>query len=247
MVFIRLAISMALLVASAPVAGRADEIRFVTETYPPFNYLENGRISGSSVDQIRLIMKEVNIPYAIEIMPWARAIALAEMEREFCVFTAVHNAERDRRFKWVQPLMRSRTLLIRAMGSKATPATLEEAKAYTIGTQRGDFTHDILKNNKFPKIDLATDLELSMKKLMSGRIDLMPLSEKYYDKLKRDGASIESVLTLDESIYAIACNLAIPDETIARMQKSLDTLIADGTQHRIFRLYGVADDGRAPD
>ena len=232
-------LGLALAMTFAPFSASAETLRLVTETYPPLNYLENGQIKGSSMDQIALIMKEANIPYSVEIMPWARALALAEIEPYFCVFTAVRNAEREARFKWVGPLMKSRTMLIRKQGAKVAPTTLDQAKAYIIGTQRGDFTHDILKANNFPKIDLATDLDLSLKKLMSGRTDLMPVSEKYYERLKRDGAQIETVLTLAQSAYAIACNPSVSDSTIASMQQELDKLIADGTQQRIFSTYGV--------
>lgn len=223
----------------------AAEIRFVTENYPPFNYLEQGEITGTSAAQIRTLMRDANISYTMEIMPWARALALAEIETDFCVFTAVHNAERDGKFKWIEPLARSRTLLIRRRGSSVAPKTLEEAKAFTIGTQRGDFTDDLLRKNNFPKVDLATDLNLGLKKLMSGRIDLIPISEKYYERLKRDGVAVESVLTLDDSTYAIACNRNVPDTVIGRMQQALDKLIADGTQRRLLESYGVSMDDSA--
>ncbi|MCD2176362.1 substrate-binding periplasmic protein [Rhizobium sp. C1] len=222
--------------------ARAENIRFVTETYPPFNYLENGQVRGASADQIKLIMKEVDIPFSIEVMPWARAISEAETGNGVCLFTAVHNPERDHRFKWVEPLLRSRTILIHKTGSKAAPKTLDEAKSYIVGTQRGDFTEDLLTENKFPKVDLATDLVLTFKKLMSGRIDLMPMSEKYYDQLKRDGADIESVITLSESTYSIACNRNTKDSMILRLQQVLNNLIAEGTQRRILDTYGVASD-----
>lgn len=232
-------LSLAFAVALSPLSASAETLRLVTESYPPLNYLENGQIRGSSMDQIKLVMKNANISYSVEIMPWARAMALAEMEADFCVFTAVHDAERDQKFKWIEPLLKSRTVLVRKQGANVNATTLDEAKAYIVGTQRGDFTHNVLKRNNFPKIDLATDLELSLKKLMSGRIDLMPVSEKYYDKLKRDGTEIESVLTLAQSTYAIACNRSVPDDTIARMQHELEKLIADGTQQRIYGAYGV--------
>lgn len=238
-------IGLALAMTFASQSASAGSLRLVTETYQPLNYLENGKLKGVSMDQVRLIMKDADIPYSVELMPWARALALAEIEADFCVFTAVHDTDRERKFKWVEPLLKSRTVLIRKRDANVMPTTLEEAKAYTIGTQRGDFTHDFLKRNNFPKIDLATDLDLSLKKLMSGRIDLMPMSEKYYEKLKRDGASIESVMTLSESTYAIACNPSVSDSTIASMQQALNKLIADGTQRQIYDAYGIDAGGSA--
>lgn len=238
----RLAFLVALLPALAAQTSQAAPIKFVTETYPPFNYLENGAITGSSVEQVKCIMEGTGIDYDIEIMPWARGLALATREPHYCIFTTVHNDERDKLFKWVEPLLKSKTILIRRAHSPVHASTLEEAKAYIVGTQRDDFTQNILQDNHFPKIDLAADLNLTMKKLLSGRIDLMPISDKYYDKLKRDGAPIEGVLTLAESVYSIACNPSVDDADIQRMQDNLNRLIADGTQDKIFAAYGLAKD-----
>jgi polar amino acid transport system substrate-binding protein len=231
----------AICLLSALVVGtaRAETIHFVTESYPPFSFREGDQLKGTSIDMVNMIARESGIEYSIDLMPWARALGLATMEQGYCVFTTAHNAERDQKFKWVEPLAQSRTLLIRRAGGMVKPKTIEEAKAYRVGTQRDDFTQDILQDNHFPKIDLATDLDLTMKKLMNDRIDLMPISEKYYEKLRREGVAVESVLILAESTYSIACNKSIPDTVISRMQTQLDRLIADGTRDRLFKQYGL--------
>jgi polar amino acid transport system substrate-binding protein len=236
------AAAAALVTLNMPGALRAADIYFVTEAYPPFSFVDQQVLKGSSVDQVKLIMKDSGVSYSIKVMPWARALALATTQEDYCVFSTVHNEERNGKFKWVEPLLKSRTLLIRKTGSYAEPKTLDEAKAFIVGTQRDDFTQDILQDNHFPKIDIATDLGLTMKKLMSGRIDLMPISDKYYEKLKREGASIEAVLTLAESTYSIACNKSVPDTAINLMQQGLDRIIADGTQDRLFEAYGLSKD-----
>lgn len=232
---------VALTLATLLLAGaaQAESLKLVTEEYPPFSFRENGAIKGISVDQLTRIMKETGTQYSIELMPWARAIGLAEVERATCVFTTVHNEARNARFKWVEPLNKGRTLLVRKAGAPIEPKSIDEAKAFTIGTQRGDFTADILAKDGFQRVDLAASLDLTMKKLMSGRIDLMPLSEQYFLKLKHAGAALERVLTLAESTYSLACNIHVPDALIARLQESLDRLIADGTQARIFEQYGL--------
>ncbi|ODR92745.1 substrate-binding periplasmic protein [Sinorhizobium alkalisoli] len=231
-----------LLAALLPFQAQAAELKMVTESYPPFNFREGDTYKGASVEQVRLLMEDAGIDHTMEMMPWARALFLAENHEMHCVFTTVHNQERDRRFKWVEPLLTSRTVLIRKSGSTANPKSLEEAKAFRVGTQRDDFTQTILEQNGFPRIDLAADLQLTLKKLMTGRIDLMPISEKYYVSLRRDGQPIEATLILAEDIYSIACNPSVPDELIGRMQKSLDKIIADGTQQRLFEKYGLASD-----
>jgi polar amino acid transport system substrate-binding protein len=217
----------------------ADPLKLVTEEYPPYSFRDGAILKGTSIDQVNLLMKDAGLDHTVEIMPWARALALAERQPDHCVFTAAHNAERDPNFKWVEPLLAGRTLLIRKAGASVNPQNLDEARQFLVGATRNDFTADILKAKDFKRVDLATDFNLTLKKLTVGRIDLMPIAEDYYVKLRRDGAEIEKVLVLSEQIYSIACNKAVPDEQITKMQKSLDKLIADGSQAALFKKYGL--------
>lgn len=222
----------------------AEPLRLVTEDYPPYAYRENGILTGSSIEQVALMMKATGQDHTVEMMPWARALALAEKQPMHCVFTTAHNAERDPHFKWVEPLLSGRTLLIRKAGSPVNPVSLEEATAFLAGATRDDFTADILKAKGFEKIDLATDFNLSLKKLTLGRIDLMPISEDYYYKLRKEGVAIERVLVLSEQVFSLACNKSVPDAEIKKMQAALDGLIADGTQASLFRKYGLDFDSQ---
>jgi polar amino acid transport system substrate-binding protein len=217
----------------------ADPLKLVTEEYPPYSFRDGAILKGTSIDQVNLLMKDAGLDHTVEIMPWARALALAERQPDHCVFTAAHNAERDPNFKWVEPLLAGRTLLIRKSGASVNPQNLDEARQFLVGATRNDFTADILKAKDFKRVDLATDFNLTLKKLTVGRIDLMPIAEDYYVKLRRDGAEIEKVLVLSEQIYSIACNKAVPDEQITKMQKSLDKLIADCSQAALFKKYGL--------
>jgi|EndMetStandDraft_4_1072995.scaffolds.fasta_scaffold223503_2 polar amino acid transport system substrate-binding protein len=217
----------------------AEPLKLVTEDYPPYSFRDGAILKGSSIDQVNLLMEDAGLNHTVEIMPWARALALAEKQPDYCVFTTTHNAERDPNFKWVEPLLAGRTLLIRKTGAAVNPQNLDDAKQFLVGATRDDFTADILRAKDFKRVDLATDFNLNLKKLMLGRIDLMPIAEDYYVKLRRDGTEIEKVLVLSEQIYSVACNKAVPEETITKMQKSLDKLISDGTQAALFKKYGL--------
>lgn len=218
-------------------AACAETIHFTTEDYPPYNFREGGEYRGVGYEQTVSLMKDVKADYTIEMMPWARALQLAESEKTHCVFTTAHIAERDKRFKWVEPLAIDRNVMIANKASGIKPRSIEEARQYVVGTQRNDYTQDLLERNAFPKIDLATDLKLTFKKLMSGRIDLMPISEKYYEDLKAEGNAIEALFILSEQKFSIACNIDFPDALLVEMQAGLDKLIADGRQKAIFEKY----------
>jgi polar amino acid transport system substrate-binding protein len=230
-----LSLFTSLLVASA---AQTQTIAFTTEEYPPFTYRENGEISGAMVDQVRQIMAGLG-PYTIEMMPWARAYAQAKTTPMSCVFATAHTPERDQAFKWVQPLVIGHSYLIKHKGSPVVATTLEEAKQYSVGTWREDYTETLLHKLEFPKIDVANNMPATLKKLMNDRIELMPISALYYDRLIKEGQPVERVLTLSEQTTGIACQKDFPEDLRQKMQAALDGLIADGTQKKIFLQYGM--------
>lgn len=227
---------LAMIMAASPLA--AQPVTFTTETYPPFVMVEKGKIVGSGPEITARMMENAGLEYRLEVMPWARAIALAEVTEMTCVFAAARTPERENKFKWVdEPLRTMRNYLVRLKGSNIRAKTLEDTKRFTVGTHRGDFTETLLKQNGFKQIDLAPDFKTSVNKLLLGRIDLMPMSEEALNNLQEDGRPIESVVLLSESHLAYACNKTMPDEIIKRMSTSLAQLTANGEKDAIFKTW----------
>ncbi|MBB3315828.1 polar amino acid transport system substrate-binding protein [Rhizobium sp. BK181] len=217
----------------------AASVTLATEEYPPFSYRDGKAIKGASVEQVDKLMKDAGIDYKIEMMPWARAYNLAQTTPLSCVFTTAHNAKRDPMFRWVEPLLVDRNILITRSGSGVVARDLEEARKYTIGTQREDYTETTLKENGFTKLDVATDFNATLRKLLNGRIDMMPISEIYFAKLKAE-QPLDKVTVLSSQQMGIACEKNFPSDLLTKMQAALDRLIADGTQKTIFIKYGLS-------
>ena len=217
--------------------SNAAEITLTTEDYKPYNFMEGDKITGIGADQVFELMKRADVPYKAEMMQWSRAIGLAEKDPNTCVFTASHSAERDARFAWVEPLFVDRTLLIRKAGSNIAPASVDEAKAFRIGTQAKDYTEELLKTAGFPNIDPANNLEQTLKKLDAGRVDLVTVSGSYFDSLKKAGAPVEEAFVLNETTLSMACNLGTDTAALDKMRGALKSMIDDGTQAAIVAKY----------
>ncbi len=220
-------------------SAHAETVHFTTEDYPPFNYRDGKTPVGATVEQVQKVMADIGVDYTIDVMPWARAYSQALTEPLTCVFATAHSEERDKLFTWVQPLFIDRNVLIKHNGSKVAATTIDEARKYLVGTWREDYTETILRRNNFPRIDVGSDFKATLKKLMSDRIDLMPISEFYFDKLKKEGHAVQKVTILSQQAMGIACQKDFPSDLQNRMQTALDALMADGTQKRIFLKYGL--------
>jgi len=225
-----------LFLTARPLAAE-EVLHLTTEQYAPFNFQSGGDIAGLGADQVKEIMRRSGIRYDMELLPWSRAIGLAREKPMTCVFTTAHTVDRDSQFKWVEPLLVERTLLIRAAGSGVEPADVAAATAYRTGTQTGDYTVELLRNAGFTQIDLARDLDLTLKKLLSGRVDLMAVSESFAHRLQDEGVPVEEVAVLYEQVFSIACSPETPDGIVKRMQTALTAMIADGTQAEILARY----------
>jgi polar amino acid transport system substrate-binding protein len=227
---------------TAAVENTSGAIRLtmLTEEYPPFGFQREGEALGSSVDQVRRIMADIHAEYTIDVVPWARAIGTAETDPATCAFTTTLLPDRMDRFKWVEPLNLDVLMLVGRADGTAKPKTLAEAKAMTVAVHKADSGEVFAKAEGFPRLDSAPSLELSLKKLQAGRVDLIILTRKAFEELQANGQPLEAVLDVETTRSGIACNKAVPDSTIAAMQASLDRLIADGTQARLESHYGVA-------
>jgi polar amino acid transport system substrate-binding protein len=235
------AVALALTIFCLAGALRAEEmVELKTESYPPFSYRDaDGTYKGTAIEQVETIMRDAHLPYSLEMLPWARAIALAETKVNNCVFTTAMTPDRENRFKWVIPLSTSPNILVRHIDSDVRAATIDDAKRYMVGTHRGDYTEGLLTNWGFQKIDISADFDTSLRKLLDRRIDMMPMSENVYDRLKRNGTPVEKVMQFALQQFGIACQKDMADETIARMQNSLDAMKRDGRMAEIYRRYGL--------
>lgn len=233
---------LALGMVFAPPLALSAEIRFATEPYPPFSFQNaEGKADGAGVKQVEAIMKALqpDVGYSIEVMPWARALALAETRPGNCVFATARTAEREDRFQWVVPLLRDINVLVARQASSVTATRLDDATGFTVGTQREDYSEALLRNAGFTKIDLSASFDVTLAKLLGRRIELMAMSLPVYQKLLRDNVPVRLVATLSAHDLGIACNKNIDTQLIARMQKALDALIASGEQARIQQSFGV--------
>ncbi len=230
---------VAVLTFGSPTVAQ-ESIVFTTERYKNFAYLDvDGRKRGAGVDQVEAIAKIAGLSYSIEIMPWARAIALAETQPMHCVFAAARTPEREARFKWVTALYTDRNVLAFHSGSGIAVTTLDEAKNHPVGTYRADYTEGLLRNLGFTQLEVSADFDTTLRKLLEDRISLMPMSQGILRQLRSEGVALDEAVTLSLQPLGIACHLQVPDETVLRMQQALDGLIADGTQRRIFASYGI--------
>ena len=226
-------------VALAGVQPPATLLHITTEYSPPTSMQEGDVVVGSATDKVREAMTRAGVPYTLEMLPWKRAYTAALSRPDVCVYSTTRTPERERLFKWVGPTDEGDWVLLGRADRNYRLTTLEDARSLRIGTYNGDARDEYLRSRGF-NVDPAPNDMINPQKLMMNRIDLWAAG------FRRGSAVMEAngwagkivpVLTFKRVRLYLACNPAVPDATIDRLNASLEAMGKDGTTRRLDRKY----------
>ncbi len=142
---------LAILCIPAAEARGLYDLQLVTENWHPFNYEADGEPAGISTDIVKAALKEADISYTIQVLPWARAYDMAQVQENIGIYTIFKLPSRIDLFKWVKiEGFSSRMYLFSpSFRSDIDIKTLEDAKKYRIGVTRASSTHHFLLSKGF--------------------------------------------------------------------------------------------------
>lgn len=219
----------------------------LSEHLKPYNFVENGKPVGISVDILLLLLEKVGSDQNVKdinLYPWARSFKMAQEQSNTILFTTARIKHREELFKWVGPIF-SLELDFYALKNKHIEIlSLSDLRKYKIGTVRGDATEDLLIMNTRLNLDdfqrVASNL-INTRKLMFGRIDLMvQIRDSMLDTCIKEGIDpelFEKVFKLTTVGMYYAFNKDTPDIVIKKFQGALDQIKAEGIIDKIFKDY----------
>lgn len=217
----------------------AGALYITTEYSPPTSMQEDGKVIGSATDKLREALARSAIAYTIDMQPWKRAYTAALARADGCVYSTTRTPERERLFKWVGPTDEGEWVLLGRADRKYKLQTLADARKLRIGTYFGDARDEYLRTRGY-LVDPAPNDLINPPKLMMNRIDLWAAG------LRRGSAVLElngwsgkivPVLTFNRVKLYLACNPAVPDATIDKLNAALEAMARDGTARRLERNY----------
>lgn len=208
--------------ASAPVY--AADFLITTEEYPPYNMTYNGEITGIATDLVKAMFDKAGVAYKIDMLPWNRAIHLAQTQKNVCVYSTTETEERKPLFAWVGPLAENNWVLFGRADAGAVSA-LEEVRGKTIGGYSGDALSLFLEKEGY-KIEAAPRDDLNVPKLINGRLDYWATGSElgpYLAQQQGAAGAIKPLLTFKKTVLSLACH---PDSDPADLTKLRAALAA---------------------
>lgn len=217
-----------MLAGLAPRPAAADPVlHFLTEDSGLFSYVENGEIKGILVDLMREVARRADIDASFDLLPWKRAYDGALADPDTCVFATTMTEDRRPLFKWVAPLIYNNWALLGLKSRHIRLDRLDDARPYVIGVYQGDARETYLHQRGFTLAPVSRN-EFNISGLENGRIDLWATS--IYTPLQMGtevAAKVETVLEFRAVELGLACNIAVPDATIERLNRVLAQVRAE--------------------
>jgi polar amino acid transport system substrate-binding protein len=215
------------------VTASPDELTFITEEYPPFNYQENGVPKGIAVDLLIGAYKEMGTPVSpgrIQVLPWHVGYNTALSKNNTVLFGMQRLPEREKLFKWAGPFASERMVLFADRGKGITIAGPEDLNKYRIGVVRDDTATAQLTSLGVHSSNLiaAESVPQLIALMQEGNIDLWCYGrfagQQFAKKSTGNADYFDVVYALDTIDIYYAFNNQTPDTVVESFQKSLDTL-----------------------
>jgi len=216
------------LAAIASACAVTPPLLLTTEDKPPRQMMVDGKLTGISVEKIRLLMEQAQLPYSIHMMPWARAFLIAKEQADACVFSMARTPEREAQFQWVGPLTFSNWVLYARSPIKLSK--LEDARPLRIGTYLRDARENYLRNLGF-KTDPSETNANNIAKLMTGHIDLWAEDQDEGTRLIAEAGKtgqVVPVLTFKQVGIYLGCNPKTSAATLKILNKTFGKLAGSG-------------------
>jgi polar amino acid transport system substrate-binding protein len=225
---------------SAPVMS-AVTLTLLTEESPPFNYAENGKVTGSVTEIVRQLLARSGQSATIEMAPqWDTAFTRAQAEKNTCIFATARLENRERLFLWVGPLATNLWALY-GKGDFAVPIrALKDLAPYKIGAVTRDAKGDFLRENavtnlKFVREDVDNPPRLLLPADNPDHIDLWITGRYGAREIARLAkvSDIKLVFIAAEQPLYLACNPQTDRGVVKALSDALELLKGDGSIARI--------------
>lgn len=218
---------------AADQATSAEDLTYIAEQLPPYNYQEDGQRQGISVDLLEEMWTIMGVGLnrsAIEILPWADGYKRALEENNTVLLTTGRIPEREHLFKWAGPAVSGRYALMARRDRNIAIETPEDLKKYKIGTIVNDMAVQLLLDEgiRVEDLILKTSPTPIIEMLENGTIDAWAYNDvTAFWLIRESGANASEyetayVLELADAYYAF--NNGTSDSLVQAFQQALDRI-----------------------
>lgn len=244
----RACLALPTLLASAIAPSRASAppatLLGITENLPPLNYEDELGPQGFSVELLRLMADQAGLGLELRVLPWARAMQMAESNAHSVLFSLTRTPEREAQFQWLLKLYVQHFVFINRSGQPAV-ASVAQARRLRLTVLRGSPNLAQLQRHGFDteRVVQASSVEDMLRLLEKGFVDAIYGGDIVnMDKVRgsgRDPAAFQIGLPLESGEIWLAASGGFGDADRQLLKDAHQALLREGGVERLFRGYGI--------
>jgi len=247
----RTCLALTALLGSLPAKAAATAERGLagfTENLAPLNYQDETGPQGFSVELLRQMATAAGLPLTLQVLPWVRAVQMAEIEPTSVLFSLTRTPEREAQFQWVGPIAQRRILIYKlASRTDLRLAQLSELGSMRIGVVRDSAADRQLQATGLKpgaQLELGLDDATNVRKLLAGRMEFVALLDWAaawnMRQLNLPYATLQPVMEQDASrSYWYGLRPDADPAIVRRLQAELDAIKRDGRYERLRQRYFI--------
>ena len=158
-----------------------DELNFIqkkknvsiatTQDYYPFNYKENGKYEGYSIDFLKIIEKKSGLTFDIQMDSWTKNLTKFKNKEVDLIDNISYTKERTKFVNFSQTYYQIPNVLFAQKGTFQNYNGLKSLKGKKIGITQDIYYFDLIKNLNLFELVVFTNSREKMKALAFGKID----------------------------------------------------------------------------
>lgn len=246
----KLKLSLLLLAAIflSNVVAASESVKLVTFEYPPYQYTEQGKVTGIVADIVNEAFKRMGMSTGINANAWPRSLGMVKDGKADAIFTAYKNDERVKFLDYSKTVLMPQevVLFVRSDSDIAFSGNLTELKDARIGVVRGISYGSVFdgaaEEGMFSNLQQTTDINQNAKKFINGRFDVF-ISNKYSGlALFKEMNVLDKVKVLDVPVQSVPSYIAFSKaKGLSSLRDKFDTvltdMISDGTYDKLVDKY----------
>ena len=225
--------------------AKADEYRIVTEEWAPYNYLQDGQLTGLTTEVVNAIMALTGDNFPIEAVPSMRATYDLRQQPKTIMYSLFRTPERESSYRWVGPIAEEAIYPYQLASSEEPIHSLAQLmQAQRITTRHAGLVPDTLDSLGFRNLDRSATQNVQLyRMLLAGRTQIIvgdtPAGVAYYSRLLQipAGTLRQIPLELFRSSLYIAFSRDSSEAVVTRWAEALDQLRSSGKLEQIRLAY----------
>jgi ABC-type amino acid transport substrate-binding protein len=217
-------------------------LRIATTHLPPLVMEAGGTQAGALRELVDALCRRLGLVPDLAFVPWRRALHMASTMPRTTVFPLTRLAEREAGFRWLAPLYKEHFIFMAQHGRDFDVDRPQEMRGARIALLRGAAQSAILGELGFRNLVEGSSIDEIHRFLVKGMADAV-FGERAIIQRSLRMRNEEQDFRLGRPVRStsawLAGSLDFSEAEARRYRAAMAALVADGTQRRIFRQYGL--------